>query len=86
MLTTLCSQSRMARSKWKEAGSPCDGSLYEEKCKLRQAVRGRVRFCAAQRERSRISRRGRMFETKDNARFHLPGRMGLIDLKWEILS
>ena len=47
MLSCPCVQSRVARKAWRKAGGPSDGPLYEEKGRLRRAVRRRVRFCAA---------------------------------------
>ena len=55
-LAALCAQSKAARRKWKESGSRQHGSIFEEKCKLRRVVRKRIRFCAAQAERSNEGR------------------------------
>ena len=41
-LSQLCAQSRAARAAWKEAECPGEGPLFEEKCRLRGAVRKRV--------------------------------------------
>ena len=60
-LTALCAQSRSARRAWKNAGCPSEGSVFEEKGRLRRAVRRRVIFCAAKAERMRIQRRDKMF-------------------------
>ena len=60
-LSCLCAQSRAAHKAWREAGCPSDGPLYEEKGRLRRAVRRKVRFCAAAAEHSRIQRREKMF-------------------------
>ena len=60
-LTALCAQSRSAHRAWKDAGCPSEGSLFEEKGRLRGAVRRRVIFCAAKAERMRIQRRDKMF-------------------------
>ena len=73
-LTVLCAQSQSAWRAWKEAGCPSEGSLFEEKCRLRRAVKRRVRFCAAKAERLRIQRRDRMFSVEARSRFRLPGR------------
>ena len=73
-LTSLCAKSRLARQAWREAGSPADGPLYDEKCQLCRAVRKRVRFCAAQDENRRIQRRDQMFASNDNNRFRLSRR------------
>ena len=43
------------------SGCPSEGSLFEEKGRLRGAVRRRVIFCAAKAERMRIQRRDKMF-------------------------
>jgi len=71
-LSCLCTQSRAARAAWKEAGCPLEGPLYEEKGRLRRAVRRRVRFCAARAERLRIQRRDRMFASGNRFRFRTP--------------
>ena len=73
-LAALCVKSRLARGKWKAAGSPREGSLFEEKCKLRREVRRRVRFCAAQRKKSQLRSREKKFASGDNTRFRRPGR------------
>ena len=74
-LTALCAQSRAARRAWREANSPTEGPLYDEKCRLRRAVKRRVRYCAAQAENRKIMQRGRMFsEMNYSNRFRLPGR------------
>ena len=57
-LSRLCAQSRAARVAWKEAGRPGEEPLFDENCRLRRAVRKRVRFCAARSERVRMQRRG----------------------------
>ena len=54
ILSRLCTQSRAARAAWKEAGAPQEGPLYDEKGRLRRAVRQRVRYCAAKAGRLRI--------------------------------
>ena len=72
-LSCLCAQSRAARSVWKQAGCPGEGPLFEEKSRLRRAVR-RVRFCAARAERMRIQRRDRMFASGNRHRFSTPMR------------
>lgn len=71
-LTRLCAQSRAARAAWIGAGRPDEGPLFDEKGRLRRAVRKRVRFCAARSERLRMQRRDRMFATKDWGRFRTP--------------
>ena len=73
-LSCLCAQNTAARRAWKEAGRPTEGPLYEKKGRLRQAVRRRVRFCAAQAERLRIQRREKMFATGSRCRFFTPQR------------
>ena len=73
-LASFCSQSKAAREKWKKAGRPHEGKLFDEKCQLRRAVRRRIRFCAAQKERNQIRRREKMFMARENMRFRLPGR------------
>jgi len=73
-LSCLYTQSRAARAAWKEAGCPLEGPLYEEKGRLRRAVRRRVRFCAARAERLRIQRRDRMFASGNRFRFRTPRR------------
>ena len=55
-LTTVCSESRQVRKAWKKAGTPAEGPIYDEKCRLRRAVRKRIRFCAAQAENRKSSK------------------------------
>ena len=55
-LTTVCSESRQVRNAWKKAGTPAEGPIYDEKCRLRRAVRKRIRFCAAQAENRKSSK------------------------------
>ena len=71
-LSHLCAQSHAARAAWRDAGSPSDGPLSEEKNRLRRAVRKRVRWCAARAERIRTQRRDRLFSAMDNRRFRTP--------------
>ena len=74
-LTALCAQSRSAHRAWKDAGCPSEGLLFEEKGRLRRAVRRRViRFCAAKAERMRIQRRDKVFVAGARSRFRLSGR------------
>ena len=72
ILSRLCAQSSAARKAWKLAGTPSEGPLFEEKGRLRRAVRQRVRFCAARAERQRIQRRDRLFAVGDRNRFRAP--------------
>ena len=65
-LLTLSVQSRTACSRWLESGRPLSGPLYEEKCRLRWAVRQRVCFCAARAERRRVQRREKLFALNDH--------------------
>ena len=74
VLSRLCAQSRAARAAWRDAGSPPDGPLSEEKNRMRRAVRRRVRWCAARTERLRVQRRDRLFTAGDNHRFKTPQR------------
>lgn len=53
-LTALCAQSRTECRVWKENGYPSEGPFFDEKCRLRRAVRRRVRYCAARTESQRI--------------------------------
>ena len=73
-LSCLCAQSQRARSKWKNAGSPKVGPLFEENNRLCRAVRKRVRWCAAKSEHLRVQRRDRLFVTHDHRRFMTPQR------------
>ena len=73
-LSCLCVQSRKARMAWKDAGSPAEGPLYDEKNRLRCAVRKRVRWCAAKSERLRVQQRDRLFATQESRRFVTPQR------------
>ena len=59
---------------WKSAGSPTEGPLFEEKSRLRSAVRKRIRWCAARDERLRHQRRDKLFATQDSRRFVTPQR------------
>ena len=61
-----------AQRAWKDAGCPSRGPLYEEKGRLRRAVRRRVWFCTARAERLRIQRRERMFAAGLSCRFRAP--------------
>ena len=74
VLSPLCAQSRAARAVWRDAGSPPDGPLSEEKNRMRRAVWKRVRWCAARTERSRVQRRDRLFAAGDNHGFRTPQR------------
>ena len=71
-LNTLCSKSRLAHKAWREAGSPADGALYDEKCRLRRAVRKRLRFCAAQAENRRVQKRDHLFASNHKNHFRHP--------------
>ena len=55
-LTNLCSKSKLACKAWREAGSPVEGPLYDEECRVHRAVRKRIRFCAGQAENQRAQR------------------------------
>ena len=50
VLSRLCAQSRAARAAWRDAGSPPDGPLSEEKNRMCRAVRKRVRWCRKNRK------------------------------------
>ena len=52
-----------------ECRSPSEGLLYEEKNRLKRAVRKRIRWCAAKSERLRVQRRDRLFAHQDGRRF-----------------
>ena len=71
IVCSVCTEQKACKS-WKDAGSPTEGPLYDEKCHLCRAVRKRVRFCAAQAETRRIHRSDRMFAAKVKGRFRLP--------------
>ena len=68
-LSSLCAQSKVARDSWLRASRPLEEVLFEEKCRLRRAVRRRVKFCAARAERLRIQRRDLLFSTHNKYRF-----------------
>ena len=74
VLSRLCAQSRAAWRVWKEAGSPREGLLFEQKNKLRREVRRRVHYCAAMTERRRVQRREMLFRNHDSSRFRIPGK------------
>ena len=61
-LKQLCRESAQARRAWRDAGRPENGPLYEEKLRLRRAVRRRIRACAAKAER----KREKLFTTQDS--------------------
>ena len=71
---TLSCLRAQARLVWKSAGLPTEGPLFDEKIRLRSAVRKRVRWCAAKAERLRHQRRDRVFATQDSRRFMTPQR------------
>ena len=73
ILSRLCAQNRAACAAWKEAGTPQEGPLYDEKGRLRRAVRQRVRYCAAKAERLCIQRRDRLFAKIEKNRFRSQG-------------
>ena len=73
ILSRLCCQSRAAWRAWKEAGSPREGPLFEQKNQLRREVRTRVNYCSAMVERRRVQRR-EMFRSQDSSRFRVPGK------------
>ena len=72
VLSGLCAKSRQAHAAWKSAGCPPAGLLYEEKNRLRCAMRKRIRWCAAKSERLRVQRRDRLFAHQDGRRFRTP--------------
>ena len=53
ILSCLCAKSRQASMAWKSSSSSTEGPLFEEKSRLRSAVRRRIRWCAAGDERLR---------------------------------
>ena len=59
---------------WKSAGCPTEGPLFDEKSRLRSAVRKRVRWCAARAERLRHQWRDKLFAARDSRRFAAPQR------------
>ena len=77
VLSRLCAQSHAAWRVWKEAGSPREGLLFEQKNKLRREVRRRVHYCAAMTERRRVQRREMLFRNHDSSRFRIPGEQRL---------
>ena len=54
---------------WKSAGYPTEGPLFDEKSRLRSAVRKKVRRYADKSERLRDQRRDKLFATRDGRRF-----------------
>ena len=74
ILSRLYCQSRAAWRAWKEAGSPRDGPLFEQKNRLRREVRTRVNYCSAMAERRRVERRESLFRHQDSSRFRIPGK------------
>ena len=74
VLSRLCAQSCAAWRVWKEAGSPREGLLFEQRNKLRREVRRRVHYCAAMTERRRVQRREMLFRNHDSSRFRIPGK------------
>ena len=71
-LRGLCRASRDAWMKWKGAGRPSDGSLYERKCSSRKLVRQHVAFCRARLDRAKIQARDLMFKENQTHRFKHP--------------
>ena len=68
-LSNLCKQKKEAWDKWKEAGSPREGVLYEQKKALRDEVRKRIKICRANEERKRIEKIDHDFRNKHPSRF-----------------
>ena len=64
-LNCLCAQSRVVCSARKEAGCPMEGPFFEEKGRLCQAVRKRVRFCAGQAVRLCVQKKDRIFASEN---------------------
>ena len=64
-LRLLCKQSRKVWEKWKSAGRPCEGQLYEDKCDSKKEVRQFVTSCRARPERAKIQSRDLLF-TENN--------------------
>ena len=65
-LRLLCKQSRKVWEKWKSAGHPCEGQLYEDKC---EKVRQFVRSCRARSERVKIQSHDLLFKENNRNRF-----------------
>ena len=67
----MCAEPK-ARAASRDAGSPEEGPLSEDKNRLRRAVRKRVHWCVARSERLRVQKRDRLFVTQDSRRFKTP--------------
>ena len=64
MLSNLCKQKKDSWDKWKEAGCPKEGVLYEQRKALRDQVRKRIKICRANKERKRIEKIDHDFRNK----------------------
>ena len=72
ILSRLCCQSQAAWRAWKEARSPRDRLLFEQKNRLRREVRTLVNYCSAMAERRRVQGREMLFHSQDSSRFRVP--------------
>ena len=73
-LSRLCFSSKQAWKKWKSAGRPRSGPLYDTIMmkSSRSAVKKYVRICRAKEERALLQRRDSLYSHSDPRRFHLP--------------
>ena len=67
-------KSREAWARWKDAGKPASGTLYEQKNKLQQEVRKRIKMCMASEERKRLQSFDMRFKNNQRDQFNLPKR------------
>ena len=71
-LSVLSSQSRNAWITWNEAGRRINGSFYEEKNKLRQELRKRIKILAAIGERKKMQSFDARFKQNRRDQFRKP--------------
>ena len=69
-LSSLRKQSRKAWERWRSAGRPREGSLYEEKRDTKKKVRQYVATCRAREERAKIQARDTLFRENNCSRFN----------------
>ena len=73
-LKTKCKASKCAWFRWKDAGKPRAGPLFQSMLSTKKNVKTYVRKCRAKVERARIQSRNQMFRERHPARFHCPRR------------
>ena len=71
-LKQLCKQSKKAWQKWRDAGKPNTGPLYEEKKQYKKEIQKYIQSCRARAERQVIQDRDELFRKNDKRRFKAP--------------